>query len=65
MSSNFTEWNNPDMGLDTGTSSVNPGPPNNSQLLPRLEILMSYTDAHIRDSWMSMGQQEVNDATRT
>jgi hypothetical protein len=65
MSTNFTEWNNPDMGLDQGTSSVNPGPPTNAQLLPRLQILMSYSNANIRDTWVSMGQLEVNDSTRT
>lgn len=65
MSSNFTEWNNPDMGLNTGTASFNPGPPNNAQLLPRLQILMSYSNANIRDTWVSMGQTEVNDSTRT
>jgi hypothetical protein len=49
------------------SSSYTPtsGPPQNSQLLPRLQILQGYSNANIRDTWVSMGQQEVNDATRT
>lgn len=51
--------------LNPTTPSFNPDVPTNAQLLPRLQILLSYSNANIRDTWVSMGQQEVNDATRT
>ena len=51
--------------MNSNTPSLNPDVPTNVQLLPRLQILMGYTNAHIRDTWTSMGQLEVNDSTRT